>query len=841
MAPTKAATALSKYRIPLEQLKPICDPAQFDFASTAELGFSGEIIGQERATRALAFGLDIPSYGFNIYALGAAGVGKTTTVKRFLSQRASQESTPDDWCYVNDFQHSRRPKALRLPAGRGRAFRQDMADLLARIKVEIPRAFESNFFQQRRKELEEDLRARQAGPLEQLEKHLQARGFALGQTKQGLSIVPMLEGKALNSEQYQRLPSEVKIRFETQRPELEAALADAVQQAHEAEETAEKALSTLKTEVASYAIKHALAGLQARYADLPEMNAYLQTVRQDIVTNVDRFLYSEDKAAQAQGAAASQRNGWFTRYQVNLLVDRAEQTGAPVIVEMNPTHRNLLGSIEHRAPYGTWLTDFTMIKAGALHRANGGYLVLDAQRLLTHPHGWEALKRALRTEKAPIEEPNQGQRPVPAPTLDPEPIPLQLKVVLIGDPDLYYELRAWDDEFGKLFKVKADFDVRMPLDETHVIKYAHFIADRCHKEGLAHFTPEAVGRVVAYGARLDQDRRKLSTRFAAIADLVREASYWSRQQGHELVGADDIAQAINEHTRRHNRYEERLQELITDGTIMIDTTGQVIGQVNGLAVLWLGDYTFGQPSRITAKTYLGRAGVVNIDREVKLTESIHDKGLLILASYLRSKYGQQKPLSLSANLVFEQGYEGVSGDSASSPELYALLSSITRLPLKQNIAATGSVNQHGQIQAVGGVIPKVEGFFDVCKRWGLTGDQGVILPRANVHNLVLRPDILEAVESGQFHLYAVRNIDEGIEILTGVEAGEAGPDGTYPEGTVNRLVADRLSEMTDQMEQYGGNQDEDDEEEEAATDQEETPEPDLPLPSQEGDSDQEKS
>ena len=826
------------FRVPIDKITKICDSSQFSFQSTAELAQDPEIIGQDRAARALAFGIDISSSGFNVFALGPSGVGKTTTVKQFLKDRAEQEAVSDDWCYVNNFVEPRKPRALRLPAGRGCQLRSDMESFIKQIETEIPRAFESDYYLQRQNELTRGLQERQGEELSNLERYVQERGFALLKTPMGLVIAPVLDGKVLNPEQYEQLPQEIKQRFESHRQELQEALEKATRRARETEKSSQESLKNLNSEVATFALGHLVDELKAKYAELPTVIEYIENVQKDIVDNVERFL-PQEQSAPPPGLPfmdTSDDGIWFNRYKVNVIVDNCEAQGAPVVVETHPTYYNLAGSIEHRALFGAWLTDFTMIKGGALHRANGGYLVLDARSLLVAPFAWDALKRALRTQLLKIEEMGQEYRSITTSTLEPDPIPLDVKVIIIGGPEIYYPLMAYDDEFGKLFKVKADFDVQIPWTEDNALKYASFIACRAIEEGLLHYDRGGVARVVEYSARSTGDQKKLSTRFSDIADLVREASYWAQKEGHELVTAEDVERTIKERIYRNNRIQERMQEMITDDMIMIDTTGEVVGQVNGLAVISLGDYAFGRPSRITAKTFLGRSGVINIDREVKLTESTHDKGLLILTGYLESTYAQDQPLTLSATLTFEQGYDGVAGDSASSTELYALLSSIAQLPLQQGIAVTGSVNQHGHVQPIGGATQKIEGFYDICKARGLTGEQGVIIPAANVRSLMLRQDVLEAVRDGRFHIYAVETIDQGMGILTGLDTGERQEDGTYPEGTVNYHVARRLQEMSDKMQKYGrGPEDKEDEkketeEEEGEPEPEEGPVPTPPEP-----------
>ena len=697
-----------------------------------------------------------------------------------------------------------------------------MDELLAQMRAEIPRAFESDFYTQRQSELSRSLQEEQTAELVRLESYAGERGFALLKTEMGLVIAPVLKDKVLEPEQYDKLPPEIRQRFESHRPDLQEALEKATRKARDAEKSAKEKVKKLDVDVTEFALGHLIQDLEKVFADLPEVLEYLNLVRKDVVENVDRFRVTESPSPQTPAGENNPEDAsWFNRYLVNVIVDNGQSTGAPVVVESNPTYYNLVGSIEHQAIYGVWVTDFTMIKDGALHRANGGYLVIDAKRLLLYPYAWDALKRAMRTQCIRIEEMAQESRAVVSATLEPQPIPLQVKVVIIGDPDTYYTLYAWDEEFRKLFKVRADFEAYIPWSDENLQKYAFFVAARCREEHLVPFDPSGVAAVVEHSAREVEDQSKLSTRFADIADLVREASYWARREGHKTATEQDVCRAIQERTYRSNRVEEQMRQFTEEGMIRVDTEGELIGQVNGLAVINMGDYAFGRPSRITAKTYWGRAGVLNIDREVKLTESSHDKGLLILTSYLHSRYAQERPLSLSASLVFEQGYDGVAGDSASSTELYALLSSIGQIPIKQSIAVTGSVDQHGEVQPVGGVTYKIEGFFDLCRARGLSGEQGVMIPARNVSRLMLKQEVIDAVREGKFHIYAVNTIDEGLTVLTGLEAGRLDEEGAYPEGTANYEIVGHLIAWAERVENYG----KETEEEEAKEKEEEAENP----------------
>lgn len=793
-------------------LRRVCNLQDFTFQSTAEVPELDEIIGQERATRATEFGIDVPYYGYNVFAMGPSATGKTSTIMQYLEQKAADRPVPSDWAYVNNFADPYRPQALRLPAGHGCELRDRLNGLLKHLEVSLPRAFEGEQYQEHRGRLVRELDAQRNAEAERLDAFVTQRGSALLRTAMGLVVAPVVGGQPLTPEQFQQLPPAQRQEIQARQPELQEEVERALRRIRDLEQAAQERLRNLDREIATATIARDFEALSQPYHEWPEIVDYLNAVQQDIVDQVDLFKARPQPESQDASDPPSlpspvmnERRSPFDRYRVNIVVDNCKLTGAPVVLEINPTYSNLMGRIERRAEFGTLVTDLHMIKAGALHRANGGFIVVDARVILRQPLAWDALKRALRYGELRIEEPERQLGIVTVVGLEPEPIPLDVKVVLIGDPMTYYLLYAYDEEFQKLFKVRADFATEMPWTRENIEKVARLIRDRCEEEKLPHFDLSAVGKIVEYSARLVDDQHKLTTRFALILDTVREAAYWARHAGHTLVNAEDVQKAIDERIYRANQVEERLRERIVDGTIIVDTRGAAVGQVNGLSVLQLGDYMFGRPNRITAKTYLGQAGVINIEREAKLSGSIHDKGVLILAGYLGGKYAQDKPLSLTASIAFEQSYEGVEGDSASSTELYALLSSLSGLPLQQGIAVTGSVNQQGEVQAIGGVNEKIEGFFDVCRSAadGLTDEQGVVIPAANIKNLMLREDVVAAVAEERFHIYPVHTIDEGIAILTGVPAGERDADGQYPEGTVNALVDARLRELAQWLKEFG--------------------------------------
>jgi len=795
-----------------EQLRRRCDVSQFTCASTEDAPELEGIIGQERATRAIEFGIAMPHPGYNIYAMGPAGAGKTSIITRFLERQAATRSVPADWGYVHNLESPDRPRALGLPPGGGSKLRGQIDQLLDQIAEVLPKAFASDQYAEHRNSLARNLDEQRGGLFRALDRFATAQGFSLSRAPTGLMVAPLRDGKPMTEEQFGALSGAEQEALSKSGQKLQEALERTIRQARELEEAAQARLSTLDHDVAAATISPFFDRLKTEYAAWADVTTYLSAMQDHIADHADDFKNQPGRPAGAEPEANARPGGealpWSRsarsspadRYRLNVIVDNQGLQNAPVVVETNPTYANLIGRVEMRAEFGTLVTDYRHIKAGALHRANGGYLVLDARVLLRQPLAWEALKQALRNARVRMEEAGILPGVLVAATLTPEPIPLDVKVVLIGDPATYYLLYAYDEQFEKLFKVRADFAVEMNWTADNEAKILQFIRNRCEEEHLLHFDISAVGKVIEYSARLVENQRKLTTRFAHVNDVVREASFWAQRAGKKLVTADDVSKAIDERIFRSNQLEERVQELIADGTLMVDTTGAVVGQVNGLAVLALGDYAFGRPNRITAQTFQGRAGVINIEREAKLSGRIHDKGVLILSGFLGGRYAQDKPLGLSASIAFEQSYEGVEGDSASSTELYALLSSLSGLPIKQSIAVTGSVNQHGEIQAIGGATLKIEGFFDICRTrpGGLTGDQGMIIPEANVHNLMLREDVLQAVAEGKFRIYPVRTVNEGIAILTGAPAGERGADGQYSPDSVNGRVDARLRTIAEE-------------------------------------------
>jgi lon-related putative ATP-dependent protease len=789
-----------------KELYQCCDPEQFTFETTADLDDLGGVIGQARAMEAVQFGIGIEQEGYNIFALGPVGTGKRSILRQSFERRAASEPVPSDWCYVHNFEQSHKPQALRLPAGKGVELGQDMGEFVEELRTALSAAFESEEYQTRRQVIQEEIQEQQQHYFEELQQKAQEQDLALLRTPAGLAFAPVRDGEVLSPEALQNLSEEERKRLEANSEELQEELQKILRHVPRWQREAREKLRELNREMTNFAVGGLIDELREKYADFSRVVDYLDAVREDVIENARDLLVSgeegsghggnasgrQDDVLAAQAAARSLR-----RYQVNVLVDHSRSEGAPVIYEDNPTYQNLIGRVEHRAQMGALLTDFNLIKPGALHRANGGYLMLDARNVLLQPYAWEGLKRALRAGQVHIESIGQMLSLLSTVTLEPEPIPLDVKVALLGDRSLYYLLAQLDPDFGDLFKVAADFEGRMSRSEENQEFYAQLLGTLARKEELRPLDRGAVARVIEHSARIVGDAEKLSTRTRQVADLLREADYWAAQNGNGLITAAEVQRAIDAQVYRSDRLRQWMQEEIQRGTILIDTEGGKIGQINGLSVIQLGDFAFGRPSRITARVRLGKGEVVDIEREVELSGPIHSKGVLILSGFLGSRYVRDKPLSLSASLVFEQSYSGVEGDSASSAELYTLLSAIADIPLKQSLAVTGSVNQHGQVQAIGGVNEKIEGFFDVCKARELTGEQGVLIPASNVKHLMLRKDVIDAVEGGRFHIYPIETIDQGMEILTGLSAGERDEAGNYPEGSINYRVESRLAELAE--------------------------------------------
>lgn len=791
-----------------EQLYVKFDPASLPFETTDELNEVLDIIGQKRAVDAIQFGIGIQHPGYNLFALGPNGIGRQTTVERFLNQRAATESTPDDWCYVYNFSQPYMPRAHRLPPGRAVEFRDDMRRLVEELTSVIQGAFTSEEYQLQKQAIEEEIRGRHTDALDKLRDEAKQHNVALIQTPGGFAFAPLKEGgEVISPDDFMRLDIESQKQIENEVVRLQEALQKIMQQMPNLQREMQNRIKKLNQEVAEFTLTPLINEVRSKYQGMDNILSYLDEVSRDIIDNFEAFIESDDSDGRQMlsavlGIASANHRATSSRYDVNIIADNSQTKGAPVVFLEQPRYQNLIGRIEHIAQMGALVTDFTLIKPGDLHKANGGYLLIDALKLLSEPFAWEALKHALRKQVIAIESLGQVYSLVSTVSLEPEPIPLDIKVVLIGERMLYYLLSSYDPEFNELFKVSADFDDEITRDEANGMAYAHLVAGFARQSGLRPFDRSAIARVIEHGSRLVEDVAKLSTHMQSLTDLLREADYWAGQLGRQIVTANDVQLALDTQIYRASRVQERMRESIIRNQIYIDTDGAIIGQVNGLSVYSVGNQSFGRPSRITARVRMGKGEVIDIERQVEMGGPIHTKGVMILSGFLGARYAAERPLSLTATLVFEQSYGGIEGDSASSAELYALLSAVAEVPIKQNFAVTGSVNQRGQIQPIGGVNEKIEGFFDVCQKRGLTGDQGVLIPAANIQNLMLRQDVVNAARLGRFHIYPITTVDEGISLLTGFPAGELGENGEYPPDSINGKVVTRLLTFSKKQQEF---------------------------------------
>ncbi len=793
--------------LPLTDYRAVYAPGQVECTTTEALQPTEEIIGQERAQKALHFGLEIQERGFNVYVAGMPGTGKRTAVKKFLDELAKTKPKSDDWVYVNNFDNPYEPNAIRLPPGMGNRLKTDMASFIGEVRRALPRAFESEDYATKRGEALGKLDKEREEIIGQVNESAAKQGFTIQMGPTGLMIIPVIDNKPLTQEEFEALPKETQADILKKREALDTDLRSGFRKVRELDAKGMEMVTKLNSEIALYAIGHLLTGLREKYGKISEVIPYIESVQKDILDNLGTFLGSSQQQPQ-QEQVPPQFQQWlakdlaFRKYEVNVVVDNSGPGGAPVVFEETPSYQNLLGKAEKEIQFGVVTTDFMMIRPGSVHKANGGYLVIPVLDLFRYPFAWDGLKSALKTEKIKIEEPGEQAGFIMTRGLKPEPIPLSVKVILIGTPDINQILQQGDPDYPDLFKVRADFDTVMDRTDDNTKKYAAFICTLCKRFSLKHLDNTAVAKVVEYGSRLAEDKKKLSTRFSGVSDLIREANFYAMQEKAEHITVKHIQKAVEEKIYRSNLIQQKIQEYIERGIFLIDTEGSTVGQINGLSVMEMGDIAFGRPSRVTASVAAGRDGIVDIERQSDMGGPTHTKGVLILGGYLAGKYAQDKPLSLSAKLVFEQSYGGVDGDSASSTELYAILSALSGLPIRQSIAVTGSVNQRGEVQAIGGVNEKLEGFFEVCKAKGLTGQQGAMIPASNVQNLMLKEEILEAAQAGKFTIFAAKTIDEGIEFLTGVPAGERQADGSYQEGTVNYLVNKRLEELAETVRKF---------------------------------------
>tara|TARA_R110002110_G_scaffold79145_14_gene207084 strand:- start:539 stop:3076 length:2538 start_codon:yes stop_codon:yes gene_type:complete len=830
--------------VPSDLLYRACDLSQFEFKSTADLDDHIAMVGQERVLDALRFGTGIRRQGYNIFVLGPDGANTHEAVLRFLSGVAQKEAAPSDWAYVNNFSAPHKPVALQLGAGAARTLKDGMGRLIDDLKVTIPSILESEEYQNRRQSIDEEYREKQEHAFEALREKAEAQEIALLRTPAGFALAPVHDGNVLKPEEFNKLPEEERKRIETIVESLQKELAETIEHVPAWEKEHRQRIDALNREVAEKAVAQSMRDLRTAFGGMSAVTAWLDAVTSDLVENISMFAAGGEEMTEQQRALAAmqammQGRGTggggnadpFRRYEVNIVVDNSAEArktgsatrraqdiadaggyiggGAPILYEDHPTMANLLGRVEHMPQMGALVTDFTLIKPGALHRANGGYLLIDALKLLREPLAWDALKRAIRRRKLVIESAGEYMSLVSTVTLEPDPIPLDVKIILLGDRYLYYILSSYDPDFGELFKVAADFEDEIDREPDNDLLYARLIAGTCRDEGLLPLDTSAIGRIIERASRNAEDAEKLSTIMRPIVDLMCEADHIARGEGASVMSSRHIDDAVDAQIARADRMRERSLEMITRDIVMIDTEGESVGQVNGLSVLSMGSIVFGRPTRITARVRmgLGSARVIDIEREVALGGPIHTKGVLILSGYISGRFLPEIPLSMSASVVFEQSYGGVDGDSASSAELYALISALAEAPIAQGFAVTGSVNQHGEVQAIGGVNDKIEGFFDICMRRGLTGEQGVLIPAANVKHLMLRQDVVDAAERGMFAIYPVERVEEGVELLMGAPAGERGPDGHFPEGTIYARTEERLAAFAANQRRFAQNSD----------------------------------
>ncbi len=784
--------------LPISELYKTCNQEWLNFNDTKELSDLNSHLGQEKAIKALNFFINIKSKGYNAFCIGSEGTGKTSLTLRILNNAAKKLSDADDWCYVNNFDESHRPYAINLPSGMGSTFAKDMEALIKELIVAVPATFEGEEYRNRLKMIDERFKNAKAEYFDNLQKQTTGKNVSILRMPVGLVVAPTLDGEILTPEAFDKLPQEDQDEILMELNEKQAELEEAVRNVPKWEQEQREAVKKINEEGAKFALGHPINELRKKYKKITSIVEYIDRMEQDMIENVDVFLTSlkqteEDEEDNQPVSHSLKKTNLqiLRRYQINVMVKNTPKSGAPVVYVDHPTITNIFGKMERIQQYGALISDFSLIKSGALHRANGGFLIINARELISRPNTWEALKRALKTRQVLFENYEEDSSFTTI-SLEPEAIPLNIKVVLIGSPDIYYLLADADPEFKELFKIEANFNHTIEKNKPNIVKYAGLISKLSKKENFKSLNKDAVARVIEYACRLAGSGDKMTTHIQSILDIIREANYYALSSKGKLILRKHVDEAINEKTIRSERLQVRMMEQIKQGTLLIDTRGSRVGQINALVVYEFGQETFGRPSRITCQVRIGRGNIIDIEREIEMGGPSHTKGVLIISSYIGTKYAKEKPLSLDASLVFEQSYGEVDGDSASSTELYALLSALADVPVKQNFAVTGSVNQFGEIQAIGGVNEKIEGFFDVCSIQGLTGDQGVLIPKTNVANLMLREDVVKACKDGKFHVYAVSHIDEGIEILTGIPAGKLSKKGTYPKNSINAMVQEKL-------------------------------------------------
>ncbi|MFO7934617.1 MAG: ATP-binding protein [Bacteroidales bacterium] len=796
---------MDDHRIPTDQLRKEIDPSQLSIENARDdIRRLGTIIGQKRAIKALEFGVGNKAFGFNIYVSGVPGTGRSTAVKNFINRRSREQDTPADWCYVNNFKDSYYPRVLKLPAGQAIAFRDDMENFIEDVKKTLNKAFEEGEYLNQKENKVKSIEQEKNKLLQSLNKKAGEEGFMIQQTPLGIAPIPLNEeGEPMSAEEFNKLDESKQTEILNKQEDFKQEIKDTLRKTRGIEKETNQKLKKLDHEVAENAIGPLVEEMAEDYREEEDVQAYLEEVKADIVKNFSDFIEKDQSQQQQQGLVFfQQQKPSLKRYQVNVFIDNSEVEGAPLIQELNPTYSNLFGKVEKESQMGALTTDFTLIKSGSLHRANGGYLVIPVLELFKNPYSWDTIKKALINREIKIEDIGEKLGFISTKSLRPEPIPLNLQIILIGRPEYYHLLYAYDSEFRDLFKIKAEFDTTLEMNEENINNYMAFVARIQKDEDLNAFENGGLAKIVEYGCRLANDKTRLSAQFTKIYDILIEANYYGKAEGRDKINAEDVKKAIEEREYRSNLIQEKVKEMIGDRRLIIDVEGEQVGQLNGISILDLQDFSFGRPSRITSSIGVGSEGILDIERESKLGGKIHTKGIMILSGYLADHYARNKPISLSARLVFEQSYQEVEGDSASSAELYALLSSLSGLPIKQGIAVTGSVNQKGEVQAVGGINDKIEGYFEVCNMKGLTGQQGVIIPKSNEKSLMLKEEVLKAVKNDRFHIWSVSTINEGISILTGVNAGERKDDGKFEKDSVNARVDEKLEELAGQMKSF---------------------------------------
>ena len=783
------------FKLKPEELTSIYKMEDLAFETTKEVNPLKGIIGQQRGTEALSFGLKMKKKGYNIYVTGIGGTGRSSFTNSITKEFAAKKSVPSDWAYVYNFKKKESPKALSLAPGKGKKFKEDVEDTIENLKKLIPESFKGMEYESRRNDIMRITNQKKQEILKQLNEKSSEYGFVYTPTEQGLLSIALKDNRPMNEEEYQNLGIEEREKMMGKYNELHLVTFDDFNKLREVDEELVQSMKDLDKKIVSELVNFDIKKIKDHYKENGEISEYLEDLEEDILENIEKFKKTPARNFTMFDLPPDMEGNFFIRYKVNLFIDNSNLDHAPIINESNPIYNNLMGSIEYKSQMGVLATDFTQIKPGSLHFANGGYLIFQMKEILNNPISWEMLKRALKTDEINIENQNKLMGLAVTSSLKPEPIPLDIKVIIIGDEYTYNMLYAYDDDFKKLFKVMADFDVDMDKNRDNIKLMAEFITSHCEENNLRHFDRSAFVRIVEFSTRLSGNQEKMSTQFNKIVEIIYEADLWAEEDGADLISDSHIQKAIEKKIERSNKYEEKLNEMFEEGTILMDLEGEKIGQINGLAVLGTGEYSFGKPSRITASVYSGKEGVINIEREANQSGRIHDKGVLILSGYIGHQYASTKPLGITVGIGFEQNYSIIDGDSASSTELYAILSSMAKVPIKQYIAVTGSVNQKGEIQPIGGVNEKIEGFYEICKQKGLTGHQGVMIPKTNKKNLVLKNEVVEAVREGKFHIYAIEHIDEGIKILTGYEAGIMDEFGEYPQGSLNYLIMENLETM----------------------------------------------